>query len=117
MNPPELCGELREYPTCRVRTCLIRSCFKFAPVKTRRLSGTGPPHVKHRNASSLQTSLASTVCLVSLSASYAPLSQFCPHLTYIVIQSFLSFVGLTSDRFMRILLISLAVSSAYIRMS
>lgn len=54
--------------------------------------------------------------LVSL-PSMAPLPQFCPKLACRLTPSFLSFVGLVLTRPVRILLSSLAVSPAYIRMN
>lgn len=49
--------------------------------------------------------------------SMAPLPQFCPKLACRLTPSFLSFVGLVLTRPVRILLNSLAVSPAYIRMN
>lgn len=49
--------------------------------------------------------------------SMAPLPQFCPKLACRLTPSFLSFVGLVLTRPVRILLSSLAVSPAYIRMN
>lgn len=49
--------------------------------------------------------------------STAPLPQFCPKLHALLTPSNLSFVGLVLTRPVRILLMSLAVSPAYIRMN
>lgn len=49
--------------------------------------------------------------------SIAPLPQFCPKLACMLTPSLLSFVALVLTRPVRILLISLAVSPAYTRMS